>query len=674
MPAFWNNKLVVTKEELVPAFFSEANLYKTIQRYKEQDYGIKRVSIGGNGRQLLIDFDTLDSSIQQSLGDPRKLNHILDRFYTVDEKAVRYYSSEFEFSDGTHLDAEFQERYVTNASVLNAIIALRTARENERRSKGGSLKGITHTLISDLTSFQPVLEKKHKVKHTIPLGYKQFTTVLKKYENDGYKGIVSNKHKNVNTLKVTDNTIELLNNLFAGQHYKPTATEVHRQYSSFLDGYLTVINNNTGEVYEPKDFKKLSAATVTNYMAQWSNKIGTWAKRSGDRQKLMGQFKVYHSFEKVEYAGAMISIDDRQPPFKTLAGERIWFYNGIDLGSEAFTCWVDGESKEGIITEFYRQMVRNYAEWGFNLPAELECEMSLNSSFKTTFLKPGAMFQYVKMEANNARGKRIEKYFDELRYRVEAKRIGWLARPNAISESKQSKTPIEKVPRLHYDDIVKGCLQDIEDWNNEPHSVHTHLSRWEVFCQMQHPNLLPTNYAAILPHIGNRTPTSCNVGQIKLNNSLFLIGYEGKIATGERLINYMTHIEGKDIDVYWLDGNDGKVIKALAFIGTELICELVKKPLYSRATIERTDIDLETKKLINDYATTIEVFGKRQRKKIDELTIIDNKPKPKKTFVMRGLKQATTVENSEPAEELQDVEEEFATPHYSNTKSLKDRF
>ena len=675
MPHLWNNKVVVTREELVPAYFSDSNLDKTIQRYKKSEYGIKRVTLGGNGRQMLIDFDSLDSHVQYGIGDPRKLNHILENYYDVDGAAVRFFSKEFKFSDETRLETEFQERYVTNASVLNALIALRSARENQRRSQGHSSAGITQTLLDDAQSFQEILEKKYKTKHTLPSGYKQFTAVLKKYQSEGYKSLVSAKHKNSNTLKVTDSTIELLNNLFAGQSHKPTATEVHRQYSSFLDGYLVVINNNSGEIYNPKDFKKLSTVTVTNYMAQWANKIGTWDKRSGDRQKLMGQFKPYHSFDKVKYAGSMISIDDRQPPFKTLSGERIWFYNGIDLGSEAFTCWVYGDSKDGIITEFYRQMVRNYADWGFNLPHELECEMSLNSSFRETFLKPGAMFQAIKMEANNARGKRIEKYFDHLRYRVESERTGWLARPGAKRESQQSKVAIEKVPRIPFDEIVSGCLQDIENWNNEMHSVHTNLSRWEVFCQMQNPNLVDTNYEAILPHIGRKTATSCNVGHVKLNNGLFLIGDNGKVATGKRLVQLMSHIEGHEIDVYWLDGNDGNVIKALAFIGSELICELVKKPTYSRATIEQTPDDLAAKTIISKYVETIDAFGRNQKHKLDQVTLINNAPKIEKSFVMPGLYKATIINNDEPAEVLDDLNDEtFDMPAYHGVKSLKDRY
>lgn len=675
MPQHWNNILVVTKEELVPTWFNtESTLKSNIQRYKNKDYGIKRVSTGGNGRQMLIAYDSLPPEIKKGLGDPRKSDHVLEKFYNTDPGAVDFFTT-FTFDcDGTGLDIEHQEKYITNASVLKAVIKLRDDREQCRRSMGGSMVGITQTLLDDTQSFQKTLEKKHKVKHTLPPGLKQFSKVLKDFQSEGYVSLISGKHKSANALKVTELTIELLNNLFSGQSDKPTATKIHRQYSSFLDGYTTVINNNSGEIYNPKDFKKLSDATIKAYMAQWSNKIGNYAKRSGDRQKLMGQFKTYHSFEKVKFAGSMISIDDRQPPFKTLAGNRIWFYNGIDLGSEAFTCWVHGETKEGIITEFYRQMVRNYAMWGFNLPHELECEMSLNSSFRETFLREGAMFQKVKIEANNARGKRIERYFGELRYRIEKERTGWLARPTALSESNQSRVPIEQIPRVPVDDIINGCLQDIENWNNEFHSVHTNMTRWEVFEQMQHPNLKPTNYLAILPHIGLRTVTSCNVGIVRLNNDECLIGYEGKVASGAKLIQSMKLIEGKEVTVRWLDDNYKGILKAFAYLGTEMICELVRKPRYSRADLEKTDEDRNAEEIMSKYDATIQAFGRSQKAKLDNITIIDNTPSRPKTFIMPNLKRTYTSPAEDLGELLEDHIDEETQTTTTRVRTLKDRF
>lgn len=679
MPHQWNNLIVVTKDELVPDWYKTLNaLSQAIYRFQDKPYGIKRVQLGGNGRQMLIDFDSLDVKIQEALGDPRKLDHVLERFYSVDPDAVSFYAS-YRFADGTYLDTEHQERYITNASVLKALLSLRTARENERRSKGGSTAGIIGTLCTDAVSFQKVLKSKHNLQHSLPESLKRFKNVLKDFENRGYASIISKKHKNSNSRKVTDETLELLKSMFAGVGTKPTATQVYRSYDAFLSGYLEVINNETGEVYNPKGYKKLSTQTVTNYMAQWSSKIGTYALRSGDRQKLMQQFKPHHSLQQPNYAGSILSIDDRQPPFKALDGKRVWFYNGIDLGSEAFTCFVYGREKEGIIMDFYRQLVRNYAEWGMNLPNELEAEMSLNSSFADTFLKPGAMFQEVRIEANNARGKRIEAYYRQLRYAVEKDRAGWIARPFAGSESNQAGP--EKIPTLPYDQIVDGCLNDIKNWNDAPHSVHTHMTRWEVFCQMQHPDLKPTNYQSILPYIGYKTKTSCNAGIIKLQGTEWLIGEDSKVSTGERLINSMKQIEGREVDIYWLDDNYGKVFKALVFIGSQFICEAVAKPMYHRAIIEQTEQCRENRQIMSAYVATIEGYQRSQRKAIERVTIINTTaaPQPKNGFVIPGLKQTRTVADWQQPEVLPHIpdlpiSEEFNQPSQSFVRNLRDRF
>ena len=100
--------------------------------------------------------------------------------------------------------------------------------------------------------------------------------------------------------------------------------------------------------------------------------------------------------EMPKLAGSIISIDDRQPPFWYDKGKRMWFYIGIDIASRAVTTFVYGKSKTGIILDFYRQMVRNYHELGLNLPAELEAESALNSSFKNTFLQEGKNVQTCK--------------------------------------------------------------------------------------------------------------------------------------------------------------------------------------------------------------------------------------------------------------------------------------
>jgi hypothetical protein len=676
MPHDWNNMLVVTEKELIPIFYKSIySLCTVINRAEKRGYGIKRVQHGGGkNRVMLIDFDSLPTEIREELGDPRKVGHILERYYRTDKDVIDFYSSEFIFPDGSYIDDQIQEQYITNACLLKALVKLRDDRVREIISKGGVVKKIYESLLNDAISFKPILKKQWHVEHTIPESERRFRETFNDFINYGPISLISGKHKNANARKVDDDIITLLNNMFSGQNHKPTYAEVASQYEGFLDGYVEVINNKTAEIYDPKGYRQIGEGIIKKYLAKWENKIGNEAKRSGDRQKLIQKFEPWHSLDHPEFAGSIISIDDRQPPFKYEKDKRVWFYNAIDLGSEAITCWVYGKTKEGIILDFYRQLVRNYHTWGLNLPSELECESSLNSSFANTFLKEGNMFENVRIEANKARGKRIEGYFRPLRYGLEKKREGWISRPFSKSEANQEGSA--PVPLIPYNDIITGCLKDIETWNNMPCSIYPEKTRWEIFLEKQHPNLKPTNYRRILPYLGYKTETSCHAGIINLQSKKFLLGDNGIIYSGEKLITLMKAVEGQNIDIYWLDDNDGNVFKALIYIGTQYICEALPKPSYNRAKIEQTPQGLENREIMSKYAATIYGYMNSQKKNLNEVTVIDNRPVTlNNKFSIFGNK---TVKIDEAEVEImpESQEDEFDLMPIENSykSSLKERF
>jgi NADPH-dependent glutamate synthase beta subunit-like oxidoreductase len=397
----------------------------------------------------------------------------------------------------------------------------------------------------------------------------------------------------------------------------------------------------------------------------------------------MSLFKPHHSLGKPKYAGSIISIDDRQPPFEYASGKRMWFYLGVDIASECFTTFVWGDTKESMIIEFYRQMVRNYSQWGLNLPYELECESSLNSSLKNGLLTPGRMFQEVRIEANNARGKYIERMNGKLRYEFEKMEAGWLARPHAKRESNQPLKQAKK--QLTKDAIVELALSKLEQFNNCAHSEDATKTRWEYFLENQSPDLKPINWAGILPYIGYKTDSSCKAGIVKLQRGEYLLGMNGEISTGDDLISLMKQIEGENISIYWLDGNDGKVMKALAYIDNRLVCELLPKPIYNRAKLEQTADDAKARELMSKYAMTIEGFCRSELKKITQVTVIDNRTKElNKKFsianLYRGAESVVEIENNDtPLESLEDLEMvlnevELNEVETSFKSDLKDRF
>jgi hypothetical protein len=465
-----------------------------------------------NNAEPLILWHSIPQHIKdivvEKFGEPKQASKLslLEQNYIRDAKAFDFYSS-FKKQNGEFLTDRLIQEYTANASVLNAMHAVLTDRIGLRKALGGTTTGLHADLIRAIDSYRDAWQ------HTLPNSDRLVRFHYKPYIKEGYNALISGKIDNDNSRKVTNFIVKFLNALFAGQAHKPTLTEVAGQYDAFLNGYIEdVINTTTGECYDPKDkrFTKLSKSTITNYLREWENKIGTYTKR-GDHHRNIQKFITPHKFKRPTYAGTILSIDDRQPPFYiTAEKDRMWWYCGIDIASGCWTAWVHGKDKKGLILEFYRELVRNYHEWGVQLPYELEGEISLNVSFKETFLKDGVMFPKVHLEANNARAKRIEREFGIIRYGAEKHLEGWVARPFALSEANQkpSEEYGAKIKILPYDDVKDNMLHIFQTDNNSPHAVNKDTTRWEYFINNQHPELPKTNYRGFLPYLGYKTQTT----------------------------------------------------------------------------------------------------------------------------------------------------------------------
>lgn len=628
----------------------------------------------------LVEFSTLHYDWQAQLilvfgKAPENIKKALfAKLYQFDQKAFEFFSEYTEGVERRRLTTEKVYEYTYNASVLNTVSLIKSQRKAFRKSLNSSCSDIWQIISTEVNNFTDV-------PHTLPVSVDGIRKKHAKYEQKSYSMLVDGRRNNENAKKVDDQLIKLFNAMFAKQNFKPTATDVARMYDSFIDGYTTVINEFTGEEYNPKEFKKLSHSTILSYLAEWENKIATHQLRGGNRQKNLGDFTPHHELELPTFAGSLLSIDDRQPPFWYEKGKRAWFYVGVDLASGCATAWVWGKSKEGIILEFYRQLVRNYTEWGVNLPDGLECESSLNSSYKETILKEGVLFQNVRIEANNARGKYIERVFGKLRNNIERFAAGWIARPFAKSEANQLGN--HDVPIIPYNQLIEERCKELEDYNNSAHYSDSSITRWQYFKQNQHPDLKPTNWIALLPRLGHKTESSCHVGYVILQGKKRMIAENGKIIFAEELIAKMKRIEGKSVDVYWLDGNDGNVLKAVAYVGDEYICELLPIPKYNRAKIEQTPEGLANREIQIKYAASVEAFARTQKQSIDKVLVINNTPKTLNSdFKAPNIKVDRFERRETPLEiidtiDIENEAEETAyeyTPNYGSSKRFNQAF
>ena len=597
---------------------------------------VVHVTNGGNGRVAWLKYDSLPERYRRvyesKRGNPHKVavKSFFERYVENDVKALEFYQ-DHKCADGRTIPDPTIAEYVANVNIFNAIRTLKNEMPKDRRVinikrlTGGKFWALMRDYIVALNPYRKDDEPpKPWHNYNLPQNPCRLADRYNEYVKGGYGELIHGNFSNKNAIKVTEDTEKFWNDLFTSQGDKPDAAKIYDQYIGFLDGKVEVFCNETGLVYDYTDFPRVSLPTVRKRLYDWKNRIGNELVRSGDRHKYMGKYKPYHSMKKEHFGGSLLSIDDRQPPFEYEKGKRMWFYIGQDVGSGAIVCWVYGKNKnEQFLLDFYRQLVRNYAQWGVHMPWELECEASFNSSFKNTLLQEGVMFQHVRIEPNNARGKYIERTIGKFRYQMEKELEGWIPRPHAQREANQPGAV--KPPVVPYNELVQNILAKIQTWNNTEHSAIKGKTRWEVFTERQHPDLLPANYRAIIPQLGYKTATSCRAGIIKLQRSEFLLGENGAIVVGERLLFFMEQIEGKNVDVYWLDDNDGSVFKAFVYTGERFICEAIAKPVYHRAKIEQTPEDEAKRELMSKYVATIEGFGRSQRRALSRVTVIDQR-------------------------------------------------
>ena len=197
MPHFHTyNKVAVRVDELVPSWWNSTNSLKLhIWRYEKTTRGVRRVQKGGNGRQMLIDYDTLPLEIKEALGDPRLCENILEQYYKIDEEAVVFYEKYERLVFGK-LTNEERERYIINASVLKAVDRLKSERKNSRFLKGSSEKrtencdSLLTSIFNNVTDFQKVLKSKFNTQHTLPKNQRRLTAKLNEFKKNGYISLV----------------------------------------------------------------------------------------------------------------------------------------------------------------------------------------------------------------------------------------------------------------------------------------------------------------------------------------------------------------------------------------------------------------------------------------------------------------------------------------------------
>lgn len=586
---------MLSMEELAP-ILSVPN-YKKLAARKE----INVVRQGkGLGSYALIEIATMPLRFQERIklkyGEMKEdiLRNWFIGHYHIDAKAREFYTR-FRFDNGDALPPEHIQEYTVNASVIEAVLrAMDDATFMRKAMKAGPVNW--GELAGAISYYQA------EFGHTLPVSSNRFKKRVNDFKANGYESLISRKFMNQNRRKVTYDIERLLLSIDA-QPEQPFNTTVWEQYNMFVQGDLELYDPETGEVLNPADFTDkdgnplvLSPATVANYLNNPKNKA-LRAKLHMSQWDFNNAYRPYHLRSIGEFSLSKVSLDDRDLPRPMKDGNRVKAYYAYDVVSGAVVGYAYNRYKTGeLFLDCMRNMFQTLDRNGMYIPAELEVEHHLVSDFADGLMQAGTVFPLIHWcNPGNSREKRAEHKNREKKYGVEKRtQVGigrWYAKleANRPKEEKvyDEKNNTYKVKTYSYEELVADDIRAIQTFNAQPHpnqKRYPGMSRWDVLCAHQNPNLAPWDKAVLYRFIGQHTETTIR------QNTYCTVMYNQYGLPSPEIIEKLEPRNYK-VDAYYLPDADGTINEVYIYQNGRYIatCKLVAR--YNENTAEQTEAD-----------------------------------------------------------------------------------
>ena len=585
----------LSEEELAP-IMSIPNYKKLAAKEK-----INVVRSGrGLGGYVLVEIATMPLRFQERIklkyGDMKEdvIRNWLGSHYHIDAKAREFYTR-FRFDNGDALPPEHIQEYTVNASVIEAVMrAMEDATFMRKAMKAGPVNW--GELAGAISYYQA------EFGHTLPVSSNRFKKRVNDFKANGYESLISRKFMNQNRRKVTYDIERLLLSIDA-QPEQPFNTTVWEQYNLFVQGELELYDPETGEVLNPADFTDkdgnplvLSPATVANYLNNPKNKA-LRGKLHMSQWDFNNAYRPYHLRSIGEYSLSKVSLDDRDLPRPMKDGNRVKAYYAYDVVSGAVVGYAYNRYKT---TELFLDCMRNMFQTldrnGMYIPAELEVEHHLVSDFADGLMQAGTVFPLIRWcNPGNSREKRAEHKNREKKYGVEKRtQVGigrWWAKleANRPKEEKvyDEKNNTYKVKAYSYEELVADDIRAIQTFNAQPHpnqKRYPGMSRWDVLCAHQNPNLAPWDKAVLYRFIGQHTETTIR------QNTYCTVMYNQYGLPSPEIIEKLEPRNYK-VDAYYLPDADGTINEVYIYQNGRYIATCKPVARYNENTAEQTEYD-----------------------------------------------------------------------------------
>ena len=594
-----------TLKEVHPSTLSEEELapIMSIPNYKKLA-AKEKINVVRSGRGLggyvLVEIATMPLRFQERIklkyGDMKEdvIRNWLGSHYHIDAKAREFYTR-FRFDNGDALPPEHIQEYTVNASVIEAVMrAMEDATFMRKAMKAGPVNW--GELAGAISYYQA------EFGHTLPVSSNRFKKRVNDFKANGYESLISRKFMNQNRRKVTYDIERLLLSIDA-QPEQPFNTTVWEQYNLFVQGELELYDPETGEVLNPADFTDkdgnplvLSPATVANYLNNPKNKA-LRGKLHMSQWDFNNAYRPYHLRSIGEYSLSKVSLDDRDLPRPMKDGNRVKAYYAYDVVSGAVVGYAYNRYKT---TELFLDCMRNMFQTldrnGMYIPAELEVEHHLVSDFADGLMQAGTVFPLIRWcNPGNSREKRAEHKNREKKYGVEKRtQVGigrWYAKleANRPKEEKvyDEKNNTYKVKTYSYEELVADDIRAIETFNAQPHpnqKRYPGMSRWDVLCAHQNPNLAPWDKAVLYRFIGQHTETT-------IRQNTYCTGMYNQYGLPSPEIIEKLEPRNYKVDAYYLPDADGTINEVYIYQNGRYIATCKPVARYNENTAEQTEYD-----------------------------------------------------------------------------------
>ena len=159
-------------------------------------------------------------------------------------------------------------------------------------------------------------------------------------------------------------------------------------------------------------------------------------------------------------------------------------------------------------------------------------------------------------------------------------------------------------------------IRAIAEYNNQKHpnqKLYPGLTRWEVLCQNQNPDLSPVDKALLYRFIGEKTRTS-----IRRSMYCTVRGEKFRLPSPELLERLAPN--DYEVQAYYLPNEAGEVSEVYIYQKETFVAQCTPVGAYNEATAEQTDEDRQNYVEQAKYVSEFDALMKRE--KIGTLSIL----------------------------------------------------